>query len=136
MVARGAMGGGGEGEERLGSRSRNLGNRRGVLGFHLQEAECWPRHARVDGVAGGWSRTAGFSSVIIAEQQQSDDPALVYGTLRVGSRSGCESCRGEHGKVPALVSGKDPRLAPDIICRFFWRKLKAWEIFSLSYCAQ
>lgn len=74
-------------EGELGSRSRNLGNRRGVLGFHLQGVECWPRHARVDGVAGGCLRTAGFSSVIIAEQQQSDDP-LVYGTLRVGFRVG------------------------------------------------
>jgi len=28
----------------LGSRLRNLGNRQGVLGFHLQGAEWWPRH--------------------------------------------------------------------------------------------
>lgn len=71
---------------------------------------------RVDGVAGGWLRTAGFSSVIIAEQQQSDDPTLVYGTLRVGSRSGCESWSRRYGKVP-----RSERYAsrPDIICRLF-----------------
>ncbi|CAL1674098.1 unnamed protein product [Lasius platythorax] len=56
-----------------GSRSRNLGNRRGVLGFHLRRALNVARRARVDGVAGGWLRTAGFSSTIIMEQQQSDD---------------------------------------------------------------
>lgn len=101
-----------EGEGGLGSRSRNLGNRRGVLGFHLQGAECWPRHARVDGVAGGWLRTAGFSSVIIAEQQQSDDPTLVYGTLRVDSGNVCELSR-RYGKDLRLVSGKgSARLVP------------------------
>lgn len=66
----------------------------------------------VDGVAGGWLRTTGFSSVIIAEQQQSDDLTLVYGTLRVGSRSVCESRRDDR-KGFTLVSGKDTRyLAP------------------------
>lgn len=94
-----------------GSRSRNLGNRRGVLGFHLQGAECWPRHARVDGVASGWLRTAGFSSVIIAEQQQSDDPTLVYGTLRVGSKSVCELSRQYQGNG-ARHLGRDVHFVP------------------------
>lgn len=38
------------------------------------------------GLPGSWLRTAGFLSVIIAEQQQSDDPTLVYGTLDSGRR--------------------------------------------------
>ncbi|KYN03068.1 hypothetical protein ALC62_06163 [Cyphomyrmex costatus] len=73
-------------------------------------AECWLQHARVDpGVARGWLRT-GFSSVIIAEQQQSDDPAtLVYGTLRVGFGSVCELSR-RHGGI--LAFEKNAHLIP------------------------
>lgn len=57
------------------------------------------------GLPGGWLRTTGFSSVIIAEQQ-SDDPTLVYGTLRMGSGSVCELSR-QYEKDPRSYPGKD-----------------------------
>lgn len=85
--------------------------------FTYKGVECWPRHARVGGVAGaarrggGCLRTAGFSSVIIAEQQQSDDPTLVYGTLRVVLEV-FASCRDDTERIREGLRVSHPRCNP------------------------
>lgn len=61
--------------------------------FSLRRALNVARSARADGVAGGWLRTAGFSSGINMKQQQSGDLTLVYWTSSVALKSICELSR-------------------------------------------
>lgn len=60
--------------------------------FSLRRALNVARRARANGVAGGWLRTAGFSSGINMKQQQSGDLTLVYWTSSVAVKASV-NCR-------------------------------------------